>query len=788
VRTEHGLSDRRVWLVAAALLAAHPACDCGGDSTAGPCHSRTDCPPGAECVDGTCILPDGGTDGDADAPEDGREDGGEACPGPVCGAACCAAGQACIAGACCDVADACGGTACCGADEVCEDGACVLDCGEDPPCVDVCCAADEVCHASGCLVPGDPCDDPYDCPADQYCETTIGRCMPRTGIDETCEYRPPPSAFAPEVEWHWTGVSTAPEVRNVLSTPAVGDVDADGFPDVALLAYSTGSPTYLVVLDGRDGSEKLVDPLSPAAGWSTHVALGNLDADPQLEIAISVEPAAIAVFEADGTRRWLTPLGSLTGVSIGAPAIADMDGVPPAEVVWGAVVLSADGVVLEDRGHCGALNYSDGPISVPVDLEGDTVMELVGGNRVLRFGGVVVWDRPTETEGYPAVADFFGDGVPDVVVVSRGTVRVMSALTGEVSFGPLAIPGGGNGGPPTVADFDGDGRPEFAAAALGCYAVYDPDCSGAAPDPTRCDRSAVELNACLPVLVDGVLWSQPNQDDSSSVTGSSVFDFEGDGHAEVVYNDECHLFVYDGGTGRVLLARPNTSRTGSENPIVVDVDGDENAEIVVPANAETRRCDLPVTDVPDTWGMFAFGDPAREWVRTRRVWNQHAYYVTNVDDDGGIPVPVRPNWTVPGLNNFRQNVQPEGLFAAPDLVVARVVVNPRLCSASLELAAWITNRGSGGAPAGIPVAFYEGDPAVGGTLLGVVPTSERILPGASTRVTLAAPVGDARVGETILYFVRVDDDGTGASSGLTHECRSDNNSFGPTPGICPIIG
>ncbi|MBN1769819.1 MAG: VCBS repeat-containing protein, partial [Deltaproteobacteria bacterium] len=574
----------------------------------------------------------------------------------------------------------------------------------------------------------------------------------------------------------------------VLSTPAVGDVDADGSPDVVLLAYTTSSPTYLVVLDGRDGAEKLAVPLSPPGGWSSHVALGNLDADPELEIAISVEGPGIAVFEHDGTRRWTAPLASLTGVSVGAPAIADLDGVPPAEVVFGAVVFSADGAVLDDRGHGGAVNYSTGAISVPVDLEGDTVVEIVGGNRVLRFGGGVVWDRPTETEGYPAVADFFGDGVPDVVVVSRGTVRLMNALTGEVSFGPLAIPGGGNGGPPTVADFDGDGRPEFAAAALGCYAVYDPDCVGPAPDPALCDRSEVELNACLPALTDGVLWSQPNQDDSSSVTGSSVFDFEGDGKAEVVYNDECHLYVYDGGTGRVLLARPNTSRTGTENPVVVDVDGDENAEIVVPANAEARRCDLPLSEVPDSWGMFALGDPAREWVRTRKVWNQHAYYVTNVGDDGSLPVPVRPNWAEPGLNNFRQNVQPDGLFAAPDLVVARVVVNTRLCAASLELVAWITNRGSGGAPAGIPIAFYEGDPATGGTLLGVVPTSDPVLPGASTRVTLAAPVGEARVGETILYFVRVDDDGTGAPSGLTHECRTDNNSFGPTPGVCPFIG
>ncbi|MBN1771703.1 MAG: hypothetical protein JXB32_10605, partial [Deltaproteobacteria bacterium] len=201
---EGGTRGRLAWTTVALLLAAHPACDCGGgDSMSGTCTTSADCPAGAVCVDGTCVFSDGGADGDADAPADGW-DGGETCPGPVCGDACCAAGQLCIAGTCCDADRACGGM-CCGADELCRDGECVLDCGDDPPCFDECCEADEVCHASGCLVPGEPCDHPHDCGPDEYCEPTIGRCMPRAGIDETCEYRPPPSAFAPEVEWHWAG-------------------------------------------------------------------------------------------------------------------------------------------------------------------------------------------------------------------------------------------------------------------------------------------------------------------------------------------------------------------------------------------------------------------------------------------------------------------------------------------------------------------------------------------------------------------------------------------------------
>ena len=59
-----------------------------------------------------------------------------------------------------------------------------------------------------------------------------------------------------------------------------------------------------------------------------------------------------------------------------------------------------------------------------------------------------------------------------------------------------------------------------------------------------------------------------------------MFDFNGDGAAEVVYNDECYFHVYDGATGGLYLALPSLSRTIIENPVVSDVDNDGNAQRV----------------------------------------------------------------------------------------------------------------------------------------------------------------------------------------------------------------
>ena len=84
--------------------------------------------------------------------------------------------------------------------------------------------------------------------------------------------------------------------------------------------------------------------------------------------------------------------------------------------------------------------------------------------------------------------------------------------------------------------------------------------------------------------------------------------------------------------------------------MVADVDNDGHADIVVTVatrsggNASVRNT-----------GVHVLQDVANQWARTRRIWNQHSYHITNVNEDGTIPLVETPNWLVPGLNNFRLN-------------------------------------------------------------------------------------------------------------------------------------
>src|SRR5262249_17764789 len=125
------------------------------------------------------------------------------------------------------------------------------------------------------------------------------------------------------------------------------------------------------------------------------------------------------------------------------------------------------------------------------------------------------------------------------------------------------------GGPPTIADFNGDGTPDVGAAGGIGYVVFD---GMKLMDPTVMGPSTI-------------LWSSAAHDCSSASTGSSVFDFAGTGKAEVAYSDEYHLRIYDGPTGKVLITMCNTTGTLIEYPLVADVDNDGHADIVVVSNA-----------------------------------------------------------------------------------------------------------------------------------------------------------------------------------------------------------
>lgn len=732
-----------------------------------------------------------------------------------------------------------GGT--CNNGDPCEGGVCAggMCCPAELACGDVCCAGGQVCSFQECETPGAVCTDSTECPADQYCEyslggdgqgggggtgggaggaciggaaTLTGRCLPRPPICPTgqepdpnnltciaaCQVVPQNTSFAATLKYAWGGQVTAPYATDVMMTPIVielDDDDCDGkvterdIPEIVFSTFTSGNysgPGVLHAISVVNGA--VVEKWSvPGIQPTRQLAAGNIDGVPGNEVIACGNDGAVRALRGDGALLWTS-----AATNCFMPSIADLD-------ADGAVEVIVEGGILD--GATGALEAAfSAPLAssfVVSDIDLDGQLDVVTGSQAFRatgelfvdtgvanqsmFGGTSDWKSP-----WPAVGDLDRDGTPEVVVVDNlnhtllvwgydgaaagGFVieRAPVDINGPIPPSACAPGSWGNthgGGPPTIADFTGDGYPDVAMAGGVGYAVFN---GQALMDP------AVAGPATL-------LWIQPTVDCSSTSTGSTVFDFNGDGRAEVVYSDQQRMRIYDGPTGDVLFEVCNTTATLIENPVIADVDNDGHADIVVVSNAYASSSpDIQCNDGTSLGqsGVRVFGDPAGAWVRTRRVWNEHAYHITNVGEDGSIPQVEMPNILQPGLNNFRQNKQPGSEFAAPDAVVS---LSPR-CAPAYALAATVRNIGEAALPAGVPVGFYVGQPGTG-TQLGVVATSRALYPAEAEVVVLPLPGAGQDVLNGTVYAV-VDDGG--APHPEWTECRTDNNVSAVVSGSCDI--
>lgn len=239
-----------------------------------------------------------------------------------------------------------------------------------------------------------------------------------------------------------------------------------------------------------------------------------------------------------------------------------------------------------------------------MDLAGDP--EVVAGPTAYRADGSLYWHLSDVSDGYSAVANFDADSFPEIVLVAGHHLYLLSHQ-GDVVWGPASLPAPGGGGPPTLADVDGDGQLDIAVGQQTAFSVFDAD---------------GELK-----------WTQAVVDNTTG-NSASAFDFDGDGAAELVYNDAEFLRMYRGRDGVVLWEVASRSTTSHDLPIVADVDADGNAEIIKVGNVSNA-------------GVFVYGDRRDYWGPARSIWNQHAYDITNVNDDGSIPRQAAPSWLGP---------------------------------------------------------------------------------------------------------------------------------------------
>lgn len=721
------------------------------------------------------------------------------------------------------------------------------------------CGPDEACRYEVCVPTPTSCETNADCEGDTYCDVTHKECLP-WGVgpggakDDTCKREPVPGVFFPTAQCEWiapTG-NDFPNHKNVLATPVVATFYSQGefsTPSIVFTSYnftdggsescqSINASYYGVVriIDGRTCMPQATIS-SPTLVASASLAVADLAGGPTPEIVGARSDGGLVAWTLMPTGwevLWQTPsVFADTLCNWAGPSIHDLDDDGNPEVLfYGNIYNGQTGAAIDETLGASVDSITVGYIPVAADVDGDGNVELITGSTLYTFNKTTKkWEAPKAlggANGFVAVADFGTypaagtddratlDGIAEVALVANGAVRVITRDGRTIFNATLQGAASGYGGPPTIADFDGDGRIEFASAGGVSYNVFDIDCQGT-PAPATCPS----------MTTNGVLWTQPSQDSSSNKTGSSVFDFDGDGRAEVVYGDECFTRVYDGVTGKVFYSRYRSSCTWYENPLVVDSDADFNAEIISTSNNNCNvtcpavdpifdgvQC-LDDTDCPGTTacgrdqpgdvlgrcrcqsdpdcggdgfvcldplagaaagkvcrashpgkvqGVRVLADSIDRWVNTRTIWNQHAYSVTNIDGAGKVP--RTSEW----LRNWTQMGLNNYRQNSPGEGVTAGAI-PDLTVRQVKVTC-----DAGGTIITAEVCNRGTEPVAPGLPVTVyagsqvactTQTGHRLDPGFCTPVSCVAP-GVSGTGKVV-----VDDRGT--AGGVALECREDNN-------------
>lgn len=451
----------------------------------------------------------------------------------------------------------------------------------------------------------------------------------------------PPIGYRPLAEWWESDRMAGGSIFGGLHVPpVVGDVTGDGRVEIAIPSSNWDHQGELFLLNGDGSDAGGGDPII----WSVPFdifngfedvgapAVAELDGQPGAEIVMATVEGMYA-FHSDGSTYWFTDTLQ-SNVFFGTPAIGNLDLDTAPEIV---INLGQTLAVFEPDGAL-AWSFNDADsLTMPLlaDLTGDGLLDILVhdwndtlylydynlGNPQLVW--TAVFNNTPHGYGAPAVADLDQDGTPEVAIATETALLALNGEDGTVQWSAPLDPGSTGG--VTIADIDGDGVVELVTGVnFNGGTLY-----------------AFEAGGSLK-------WAVPALDGSPLNTAAA--DLDGDGAYELLWNGASQGFtIYDGRTGAILFNDPLiVSATGSDVPVAADVDRDGYAEIVVPAQGGIR-----IVGFDGVWG------PARP------LWNQLNYHVTNIEDDLSVPFGEVNSWDV--HNTYR--TQTDLVHPLPDYQV-----------------------------------------------------------------------------------------------------------------------
>jgi hypothetical protein len=385
-------------------------------------------------------------------------------------------------------------------------------------------------------------------------------------IDEDCEIEIPPAGtvtiddtcLAPDIqisdpwnvaiEWQYTvssgsGVIIMPAVGNLTDDNGDGVIDEKDNPDIV---FTTWLENKLIALHG-DGSGVIFS--KPGFNGTAGVAIADVDNDGEPEIIAASITNQIVALDTSGNPEWTSQ--SFAWQMFPQPTVADLEGDGDVEVIFDiAIVEGSSGATVTTLK--GVTSLWRAPVVADVDNDG--VQEILLGEHCFSPDGTIEFSVPRVGDStFAAVADIDGDpggesfwvtGNKMYIVDDDGTILKTVNLYGS-AYRP---------GPPAVADFDGDGVVEVVVPASYRLEMWEIDGTRIWDVPIQ-DASGIAGVSGYDVNADGVyevlyadevrlrifdgatgnvLYENTNHSSGTLWEYPVVADVDGDGSAEIV--------------------------------------------------------------------------------------------------------------------------------------------------------------------------------------------------------------------------------------------------------------
>lgn len=221
------------------------------------------------------------------------------------------------------------------------------------------------------------------------------------------------------------------------SSPAVGDVDRDGYPDIVIGCYSHYEPAFSTIDGGavhvfsHDGAEKKGWPKSIDANIDSSPALADLDGDGFLDVIVGTgtffagKGRNVYAWRFDGTPLAGWPV-SIGDGAFSSPAVGDMDGDGDLEVVIGCkdgklYAWHHNGIAVTGWPVSLGGDISSSPVLTDIDGDGDIEVVVVQGWNVVAYHHNGSQTSLSLGIGYstaatPAVGDLDNDNQLEIVI------------------------------------------------------------------------------------------------------------------------------------------------------------------------------------------------------------------------------------------------------------------------------------------------------------------------------------------------------------------------------------